>query len=62
MVYVQPPGTMASKATHGLTENESEASFITDGNLVFVQQKGDNQALASYQEVSGAPVEPRLKH
>lgn len=34
-----------------------EAAFLTGSNLQYAVEKGENNALPSYQEVSGAPVE-----
>ncbi|KAK2803576.1 hypothetical protein FQN51_003338 [Onygenales sp. PD_10] len=40
-------------------ENESTETVVVDGNLEFVREKGGNDALPTFQEASGAPVEAR---
>lgn len=39
--------------------NGSQTDFVTQGNLQYAVEKGQNNSGVSYQEVSGAPVETR---
>lgn len=44
-----PPGLVSP--------DQGEAAFLTGSNLQYAVEKGENNSLPSYQEVSGAPVE-----
>ncbi|KAL2001240.1 hypothetical protein VTN02DRAFT_2065 [Thermoascus thermophilus] len=48
---------MASKEAFASTQADDVNSVVVNGNLEYVYEKGGNEAIASYQEASGAPVE-----
>ncbi|EXJ92072.1 hypothetical protein A1O3_00622 [Capronia epimyces CBS 606.96] len=49
-----PPTTEAAASG-----SETSVAFVTEGNLQYAVEKGQNNSGVSYQEVSGAPVETR---
>ena len=51
------PRTATSPPSVSESSNSSQTAFLSEGDLQYAVEKGQNSSTISYQEVSGAPVE-----
>lgn len=57
MVSLRGRRRATSPPPRPVNPDQSEIAFLTKNNLQYAVEKGENNSLPSYQEVSGAPVE-----